>query len=424
MSPALRRLRTRVTAWFTLTNAGIFLLVGVGLLWAISREMDRDLESDLQHTLTESVLGARILAAEGEAPPVAVIRAAGEFRTPLRPVLVYGPDGTLLDGGPVPHVDSVVHAARALGHADGRVVAADGSRWWAHAERFDIGGDGPFVELTLQSSSPLKRRYGRIVGSFVTAGLIALLLAGLGGYRFSRVSTAPVEESMERARRLFADIAHELHTPLGVVRAQVDVALQRERSPSEYADTLRLVGREAERLGHVTDDLLLLARADAGQRPVAREGLFLDDVVSDAVCAARALAESHGVGLELPRYEETSVVGDAELLRRLTMILLDNAIHFTPRDRRVSVAVHPEGREAVLEVADQGEGIPEEVLGRVFERFYRVDGSRPREGGAGLGLAIARWIATQHGGALSLESTPGSGVRATFRMPLASVIEL
>ncbi len=424
MISSLRRLRIRLTAWFAVTHLGILLVLGAGLLWAVSRELARELLDDLERTASESVVGARILEAEGSPPPVAVLRAATEFRTPLRPVLVYGPDGTLLDGGSVIQAEAIAAAARRIGRADGRFTSEDGATWWAHAERFDVGNDGPFVEIVLENSAPLVRHYRRILGAFLAAGLGAVVLAGLGGYRLSRLSTAPVEESMERTRRLVADIAHELRTPLAVVRAQVDVALRRPRGPSEYAPTLRRVGAEAERLSRITDDLLLLARADVGQRPVDRQRLFLDDVVSDAVSGARALAEERGVTLEMPRYEETSVVGDAELLRRLAMILLDNAIHFTPRGRGVVIAVHPEGEHAALEVVDQGEGIPPAALPHVFERFFRADGARDRAGGAGLGLSIAQWIATEHRGTLTLELEPARGVRAKFLMPLASVTDL
>jgi signal transduction histidine kinase len=415
----LRALRLRLTAWFTLANVGIFLLMGAGLLWAIHRELDRELERVLDETVTESIRGARVLAADGTAPLTSVVQAAAEFRTPIRPVLVYGPDGTLSAGEAAPSADAVARAARRVGQADGRFVAADGTTWWAHAERFDVGDDGPFVEMALENGEPLERQYRHMVEAFIAAGLAAAMLAGAGGYRLSRVSAKPVEESMERTRRLVADLAHELRTPLAVVRAHVDVSLRRERDPGDYADTLRLVGREAERLGHITDDLLLLARADAGQRPVARQPLFLDDVAADAVAAAGALADSRGVRLGMDRYEETPVVGDPELLRRLTMILLDNAVHFTPRDRCVTVDVHPEAERAVLVVRDEGEGIPPEALERVFERFFRVDGARGRVGGAGLGLSIARWVATEHGGVLALESAPGEGVRATLRLPLS-----
>jgi signal transduction histidine kinase len=424
MITPLRRLRIRLAAWFTAIHVGIFLVLGASLLWAVSRELSRELQDDLERTLTESVAGARILEAEGSPPPVAVIGAAAEFRTPVRPVIVYGPDETRLGGDAVPQADSFAVEARRAGHADGRFVAEDGTTWWVHAERFDVGDDGPFVEMVLENATPLERRYGRILGAFLTAGLGAVVLAGLGGYRLSRLSTEPVEESMDRTRRLVADLAHELRTPLAVMRAQVDVALRREREGADYAATLHRVGQETERLSRVTDDLLLLARADAGQRRVAREPLFLDDVVSDAVSGARALAEARGVTLELPRYEETPVMGDTDLLHRLTMILLDNAIHYTPRGRRVVVGVHPEGEHAVLEVADEGEGISAEALPRVFDRFFRADASRAGAGGAGLGLSIARWIATEHGGTLALDSESGRGARATFRIPLGSVTHL
>jgi signal transduction histidine kinase len=176
------------------------------------------------------------------------------------------------------------------------------------------------------------------------------------------------------------------------------------------------MGHEAERLGRVVDDLLTLARADAGERTVARERFFLDDVVLDAAVSVRTLAQAAGVALEVEEFEETAIVGDAALVRELVVILIDNAVKFTPAGGTVRVRVQP-SPAPTLTVDDTGCGIPATQLPHVFERFYRGDPSRPREGGAGLGLAIAQWIASVHGARLALASEPGQGVRATVVFP-------
>ncbi len=218
-----------------------------------------------------------------------------------------------------------------------------------------------------------------------------------------------------------ADAAHELRTPITVLRTQADVALQRERSAPAYARALRNVEAEGRRLGRIVDDLLTLARADSGERAVTRQRMFLDDTVADAVSAAAAMASTREVALDMDRFDEAPVAGDPELLRQLVMILLDNAIKFTPPGGEVHVSVHRDGGAITVIVADSGSGIPAAALPHIFERFYRVDPSRRRDAasGAGLGLSIAHWIADAHGAKLTLASPSSGGTTAELRMSMA-----
>jgi len=232
---------------------------------------------------------------------------------------------------------------------------------------------------------------------------------------------------MEQMRRFMADAAHELRTPLTVVRSRAEVALQRSRSPDDYVDALRGIERESIRLGRIVEDLLTLARADAGQRPIERERVFLDDVALDAAEAARVIAERKGVRLEVAEFEEAPVVGDAALLRQLGLILFDNAIKFTPPGGlvRIAVRVAPSG-SPTLAVSDSGVGIGTEELPRIFERFYRGDPARTRSDGggategAGLGLSIAKWIAEEHRAAILVASRPGLGTEVKVEFPAAA----
>jgi signal transduction histidine kinase len=166
-------------------------------------------------------------------------------------------------------------------------------------------------------------------------------------------------------------------------------------------------------------DLLTLARAETGERPVAREPLFLDDAAAGAVDAARALAESKGVKLAVGAFEEAKIVGDPTLVRQLLLIVLDNAIKFTPPSGHVGLNVSTADGRADVVITDTGIGIPAEQLPHVFERFYRGDPARREADGAGLGLAIARWIAEVHGARIALSSEPGRGTRVTIAFPLA-----
>jgi signal transduction histidine kinase len=186
---------------------------------------------------------------------------------------------------------------------------------------------------------------------------------------------------------------------------------------------LRNIERETAQLGRIVEDLLMLARADAGERPIERRRVFLDDVALDAADAARVIADRRSVRLEVDEFEESPVDGDASLLRQLTIILLDNAIKFTDAGGVVRLSIRRAGTGSVLSVSDTGAGIPSDQLPHVFERFYRGDPARTRTGGngasqgAGLGLSIAQWIAIEHGATLSIASSPGAGTRVTVEFP-------
>jgi len=222
---------------------------------------------------------------------------------------------------------------------------------------------------------------------------------------------------MNYMRRFMADAAHELRTPLAVVRSRAEVALASGDDSGREREALVAIEREAARLGKIVEDLLLLARSDAGGWPVTMKRIFLDDVVSDAVSAASALASRSGVSLSLDAFEEASIDGDEALVRQLTMILLDNAIKFTPSGGSVTVSVTSSPQGPLLAVADSGTGIPSEQMAHIFERFYRGDAARARGDGAGLGLSIGQWIAEVHHARITFRSEPGNGTVAEVRFP-------
>jgi signal transduction histidine kinase len=272
------------------------------------------------------------------------------------------------------------------------------------------------VAAAVADEVELADRFAALIAAFGGAAVAAVVLVSAGGYFLVRKATDPVERSILRTRQFMADAAHELRTPIAVLRTRAEVALQAPRSPEGYVSALQGMGHEARRLGRVVDDLLTLARADAGERPVQQERFFLDDVVVDAALSVRTLAQAAGVALEVDEFEETPLVGDAGLVRELAIVLLDNAVKFTPSGGAVRVRVQPKP-QPTLTVEDSGAGIEPEQLPHVFERFYRGDQSRSRAGGAGLGLSIAQWIASAHGARLTLVSERGSGTRAMVVFP-------
>ena len=231
-----------------------------------------------------------------------------------------------------------------------------------------------------------------------------------------------LERSFAQQRRFVADASHELRTPTAILRSEADITLSRpHRDEPEYRASLTVMQDAARRLTRIVDDLFLLARADSGHLVPERRAIYLEDLVHDATRAVHSVAEQRGVRISLGALVGAPFQGDPDLLGRLLLNLLDNAIKFSPPGGTVAVAMAAADGETAISVVDSGPGIPPEVHERVFERFFRVDVARSRSeasvtSGAGLGLAIARHIAELHGGRLELrESRPG---KTEFRVSL------
>jgi len=226
-----------------------------------------------------------------------------------------------------------------------------------------------------------------------------------------------LEEAQAAQQRFVADASHELRAPLTVIRGNLDLLERaKDRPPQEQAEVLRAARAEVERMSRLVADLLSLARADSGMR-LERAEVELDSVVLETY--RQLLDSSNGVRLGLSHLEPLLVSGDRDRLKQLALILVDNAIRYTPAGGSVALSLRTRATWAVFAVADTGIGIDPEDLHHVFERFYRSERARQMDpGGTGLGLAIARWIADSHGGELGLSSTPGRGTTATIRLPL------
>jgi len=230
-----------------------------------------------------------------------------------------------------------------------------------------------------------------------------------------------LEAASQAERHFVSDVSHELRAPLTAIQGNLEL-LRRHRNmlEAECEEALAEVTREANRLTCLAADLLSLARADAGV-PLQHRLLDLDAVVLEAYRQARHLSE--GQAFYLAPFEPCQVIGDEDRLKQLVLILLDNALKYTPGTGHVTLGLERLELEAgsKITVRDTGVGIAPEDLPHVFERFYRADPARSHNpGGTGLGLPIARWIAEQHGGELTLVSQPGQGTLAAVSFPLPS----
>ena len=319
--------------------------------------------------------------------------------------------------------------------------------------RFDI-----LVAMPLAGIEDLLRRVRELLLAMTP---IVLLLASLGGYWLSRRALAPVddittaarsisiqnlssrlktpqtgdqlqrlsetwndmldrlESAVKRLTQFTADASHELRTPIALIRTTAELTLRRERSPETYKEALQQIVLEAERTSRLIEDLLMLARADAGLPSLAMDRLELAPLVRDVCRQGSVLAEARRVELtaevpEAPVY----VRGNDPALRRLLLVLLDNAIKYTPAGGSVAVSLAASRSGATVSVQDTGVGIEESALPHIFERFYRADPSRNRsEGGSGLGLSIAKWIADSHRAEIHAESAAGGGSVFLVKFP-------
>lgn len=226
-------------------------------------------------------------------------------------------------------------------------------------------------------------------------------------------------QAFERERRFTADASHELKTPLAVLRGDIEVALRREREPAEYQRVLKSSLEEIARLTKLTDDLLTLARSDAGESVLDLEPVRLDLLAANARAYVASLAESAGVVLSYDAPASPVVIeGDQKRLQQLLVNLLDNAIKYTPSGGNVRLSLAVDDSVAVIEVSDTGRGVPESALPHIFERFYRrIDSRDSRVTGFGLGLAISKWIVDAHCGSIEVDSREGAGSRFTVRLP-------
>jgi len=330
----------------------------------------------------------------------------------------------------------------------------------------DPNSGARYIVETLASLEPLDKLSQRFRHNIISVLPLFLLISWVGGYALARKVLKPVntiartarqitstrldqrldrsksgdefdmlaetlnemigrlEESFALLRQFATDAAHELRTPLTIMKGEAEIALRSNTDdPEAYRNALDSNIRECDRMIGIITNLLLLSQADTGDVPLDHHPLRLDQLLADIAENFEILASEKGTALEVPSFPEIVVVGDRSRLHELFANLLDNAVKYTPPGGTVGLSCEVGPQEVRVAVTDSGIGIPEDQQQKIFERFYRVDRSRSREtGGYGLGLSIARWVASVHGGRIELHSAPGAGSTFTVVLPLASAV--
>jgi len=452
-------IRVRLTLWYVILFGGTLTLLGVYLL------------ARFQHSLQTSLDGALQLAANQTLAVIEDTHGQLTFQDnhelanipasfPGLAIRLLSPDGQVLDqrGG---FDDEPVWGPLASGYVT----------------RFRFEDDTPWRTYTV----PLRAATGQITGWLqATQSLnettdtlqdlrdqlflgipLGLLLAGAGGYFLAsralrpidtitetarRISarglsqrldyTGPADEvgrlagtfdamlarlqtAFEHERRFSADAAHELRTPLSVLKGQLEVTLSRKRQPGEYEATLQEMSEQVERLIRLSNGLLLLSRLDRARLALSPTTLNLADMLAAILDQLRPLAVARGLALETDIPPGLPFRGDSDHLLRMFINLLDNAVKYTPAGGRVTLRASRTQAEVQIVIHNTGPGISPEHLPHLFERFYRAETSRSRElGGGGLGLAIAREIARAHGGEITAHSERDQGATFSVHLPV------
>lgn len=228
--------------------------------------------------------------------------------------------------------------------------------------------------------------------------------------------------SFERTKSFTGAASHELRTPLTAMRGHIEVTLSRARTDAEYRDVLRSVLDEVIKMSQITDNLLFLARADSQPSRLPMTIVRLDKLIDENLKTLLPLCEPKNLTCTTRIDGEIEVVGNKNLLIQLLTNLIGNAVKYNRENGSIEIALSRQNGKAVLEIADSGIGIPEEEIGRIFERFYRVDKTRSRAfGGSGLGLSIVDWIIREHNGTITVVSELHRGSRFITELPIAQI---
>jgi signal transduction histidine kinase len=335
-------------------------------------------------------------------------------------VLALNEQGRLLPGfntqiAPMPpQVDAVEHAAES--GSDWRTVQLDNTRVRLLTYRTEGLIEPSFLQVG-RSVKDQDRLLTTLTFGLLALGTVGLVALGGGSWWMAGRSLEPMERAWERQESFVANASHELRTPLTLIRSSAEVARRHLKAGTEAAALMDDVLRECDHMSRLIEDQLLLSRLDANRIDLTLQPIAVHRMLSDVARQIRHLPAAAGIEIR-EQSDEIWIQGDTTRLRQVLLILMDNALRYTPAGGTISLRARREGPIAEITVSDSGSGIPAEEVDRVMERFYRVDKARSRaEGGSGLGLSIAQALIEAHRGTIDLESSYGEGTTVRLRLP-------
>jgi heavy metal sensor kinase len=465
-----RNVRHRITLWY-IGVFGLMLLLficGATVLeyWQLTRQLYHAEIQDIE--TAEGLLGFALdgrltLHEEYHNHPQSILLLDRymEVLTPAGQVLLRNAKLQGQDLGGPPFPDEGISS-----YHERKVQLADGTRLLLISHVHSIGSQPLLIRLAY-SSGPIEHGVLQFVALLLLAVPPVLLFAGLAGYRMARKVLQPLDamalraetitasdldqrlpvenpddelgrmarvlndllerlqRSFETLKRFTADASHELRTPLSSIRSVGEVGLQRLHTPEEYRDTIGSMLEEVTRLTEMVDGLLSISRADAGQVVLHRTRFSVAGLAREVVALLGLLAEEKGQQIQIKGDGELCVNADRAVLQRGLANIVENAIKYGPNSSEISILIATTGNYADISIEDRGEAIPEELREKIFERFFRIDASRSREGGgSGLGLAIAKWSIEVNGGSVSLQPGLHGGNLFLVRIPTAGPEEI
>jgi heavy metal sensor kinase len=464
-----RSIRFRLTVWYVGLLASLLFLFSASVYIGLGRYMKWTLEESLVKQAQQ--IGETLIANIKQSGEPYVIDEINEHFSPEingRFVRVTRSDGSVLYTSSSPKDRSfdpgkIEVLLKTVNEANSRdQQLSDGAKLLIYTLPFTSRDSSRFL---IETGAPYKQIDSVLHGLVLTLVLgfpLAIAVSIGGGYFFMRQALAPVdkithsaeqitsrnlserlpisntgdelerlsislnrmiarlEEAFQHTSRFSADASHELRTPLTVLRGELEAIIQHPNNPIETTEAISSALEETERLSKIVESLLAISRLEAGEAQMEYIRFDLSELTVTTVDQMRQLAEDKNISLECKVTNKVEVEGDRARLKQVVVNLLDNAIKYTPEGGSVQLTVSSNDSSAIIEVSDNGIGIPADALPHIFERFYRVDKVRSRQmGGAGLGLSIIKSICTAHGGQVEVKSIEGEGSRFRIELRLA-----
>jgi two-component system sensor histidine kinase CiaH len=419
--------RWRLTLWFVAALALILGVIGVVVFFSARAVLFNAVDDNLRSRATTEMrlLGPRLSERSRLPQPLRDVVVGPAFTAGGYFYALVDSDGQLVAATPNVDPDGLAGQETIEEALDGGPTFDNTKSSTGESLRvYTVPIESPLATGVVlevgRSIEPEREALRRLIFILGGGGAAGLGLALVGGFFLAGRALRPISDAMDRQRAFVADASHELRTPLSLIRANAEL-LQRHPGEPVQANipAVNDIIRETDGLGTLVGQMLTLAKADAGRTPFASTEVALHDLVKAVGKQVRVLTDKKGLQLDVRVDAPVRVRGDEVRLTELLLILLDNAIKFTDAAGTVGLTLETDGGKAVLRVTDSGSGIPAQALPHVFDRFYQADEARSRaEGGAGLGLAIARWIVEGHGGSIRLDSSPGRGTNVTVELPI------
>jgi heavy metal sensor kinase len=449
-------IRVQLTGWYAVVLSLMLMVYATATFVAVRHEFQEQLDDQL-HDDFESAEGLLTLTQDGR-----VAMSGDRHHDPDndedRGSDVWSPNGDQIGRSGASAALPPVALAAAGGQAHYESIVAGARRWRTLIGTTLVSGRSVVLRVA-RSEERLREQLSEVLKVLVLGLPLVIVLAGLGGYLLARRALAPIdhlaaearrvtaerlhervsvpnqhdeigrlaavindafarlEASFDKLRRFTADASHELRTPLAVIRGIGEAGLVETRTPAEYKEAIGSMLEEIDRLTTLVDTLLRLSHGDAGSVHLSREPLDLGQLTREVAASLAVLAEERRQQISIQAADGVSVKADRLVLREAITNVIDNAIKYSPMAASIALSVRTDGRDAVVEVADQGPGIPAEHRERIFDRFFRVDTARSRDaGGTGLGLAIAKWAVELNGGSIRVDAGATGG--SVFRISL------